>query len=415
MGPPKADLAMTSRLPAYERGMALVLFAVLLGIGALYLIVGELDSLRVRSLQDQRTAAALVQAKEALLAYATTYRDTHADEVPGYLPCPDVDGDGSADALVCGGTDEVVVGLLPFKQLGLADFRDPTGTCFWYVVSGTFKAAAAKPTPLNWDTQGQLAVIDTAGNTVATPEDAQGGAAAAIVAAGSPLTGQVRQNDPAKVCGIADAAAVHTAYLDGGYTFPADAGAIVQLRQGESRSAGNNDRLAWVTPREIFERIKRRADFAGAAGSQLNSLIGELAVALDASRPLPQNAQNLGDKIVGEVPSTISTMMSSTWEKYLDNWRDQFRYVLCAPPGSCLTVNGSACSGALIFTGERPNPGPRTSADKAALATYLDAVNLAAYSDAHGVPPAYPFSGATLVSIADPRSPAPGDALACLP
>ena len=161
MGTPSA--ALRNEVTAARRragNRVLVLFAVLLALGSLYLMANEIDSLQVRSLQDQRTAAGLVQAKEALLAYATTYRDTHAGEVPGYLPCPDVDGDGSADALACGGAGEIVVGLVPFKQLGLADFRDRSGTCFWYVVSGSFKAAAAKPTPLNWDTQGQLAIVD---------------------------------------------------------------------------------------------------------------------------------------------------------------------------------------------------------------------------------------------------------------
>ena len=186
----------------------------------------------------------------------------------------------------------------------------------------------------------------------------------------------------------------------------------MQLRQGHSGSDTNNDRITWVTPREIFARIKGRTDFAG---SQLNSLIGELASTLDTTRPLPQNPQSLGDKLVGEVPSSVSSLMSSTWAKYLDNWRDQFRYVLCAPAGLCLTAAGSSCSGALIFAGERPSAGPRTSTDKTNLATYLDAANLAAYSDTHVVPPSYPFSGATSVSIADPRSPVPSDVVACLP
>lgn len=412
MGAHSAALPTQQRLASNERGIALILFAVLLALGSLYLLTNEINSVQVRSLRDQRTAAGLVQAKEALLAYATTYRDTHAGEVPGYLPCPDVDGDGSADALACGGAGEVVVGLVPFKQLGLADFRDRTGTCFWYVVSGTFKAAAAKPTPLNWDTQGQLAVFDSAGNEVVAPEDEHGGAAAAIVAPGPPLAGQVRPNDASKVCDVADTAAVYAAYLDGGYALPSASGATVQLRQGRSGGDTNNDQIAWVTPREIFARIKGRTDFAG---SHLNSLIGELASILDTTRPLPQNPQSLGDKLVGEVPSSVGSLMSSTWANYLDNWRDQFRYVLCVPGGSCLTAAGASCSGALIFTGERPSAGPRTSTDKANLATYLDAANLAAYSETHGVPPTYPFSGAASVSITDPRTPAPGDVVACLP
>ncbi len=57
-----------------------------------------------------------------MLAYAITYRDTHSDDVFGYLPCPDADGDGSADGLdsSCGGNSRTVVGLLPYQTLGPA-------------------------------------------------------------------------------------------------------------------------------------------------------------------------------------------------------------------------------------------------------------------------------------------------------
>lgn len=380
-------------------------------LGALYLIVAGLGSAQLLSLQDQRTAAAFVQAKDALLAYATTYRDTHGDEAPGYLPCPDFNGDGSADATVCGGTDDrVVVGLLPFKQLGLPDFRDGSGTCLWYVVSGTFKAAADKPTPLNWDTQGRIAVLDVAGNTVAAPEDGYGGAAAAIMAAGPPLPSQARSSDPDKVCGIADPSAVYAAYLDGGYIFPAGAGATIALRQGQAGSDANNDRLAWITPREVFERIKRRPDFAG----QLTSLVDELKTSLNiAFPPDPQNAQQLGDKKVGELPAAVG--VPPHLATYRDNWQDQFRYVKCSPLGSCLSVNGSNCRGALIFTGERSIPGPRTADDKANVASYLDAANYAAYIDDTPVPPAYPFTGAASVAIPDPGLSASADVVACLP
>lgn len=398
-------------MPSNERGAALLLFAVLLGLGALYLIVGQLGSSQLRSLQDQRTAAALVQAKEALLAYAVTYRDTHAGEAPGYLPCPDLDGDGSADATVCGGSDDkVVAGLLPFIQLGLPDFRDGSGTCFWYVVSGTFKASTNKLAPMNWDTQGRLSVLDAAGNTVAAPEDAQGGAAAAIIAAGPPLSNQDRSSDPGKVCGMSAPSAVSASYLDGGYAFPAAAGTTVALRAGQAGNDANNDRLTWITPREIFERIKRRPDFAG----QLTSLVDKLKTSLDTAFPDPQNAQQLGDKKIGELPPAVG--VPPDWATYRDNWRDQFRYVKCAsPPPTCLTVNGNACRGALIFAGERPNPGPRTVADKADLETYLDAANVAAYVDNNPVPPAYAFTGAASITIPDPRSPASGDVVACLP
>lgn len=391
-----------------QRGAVLLVFLVLLVLGSLSLLTESLDRIGIEARRAQATWATLNQARDALLGYAATYRDTHSgNPVFGYLPCPDIDGDGSADALDsdCGGTDDkVVIGLLPYRQLGLDDHRDGTGACLWYAVSGTFKASTNKPAPMNWDTQGRISILDAGGNAAAAPEDGQGGAAAAVIAAGLPLSGQNRSGDP---CGIANAKTVYAAYLDGGYAFPADAGATVQLRQGRTGSVSNNDQIAWITPREIFKRVKRRPDFA----AHLNALIGELEGSLNAGHPAPQNAESKGDKKVGEVPA--ATSVAATWQNYRDNWRDQFRYAVCDDTGTpCLSVNGSGCIGVLIFAGERTSGGPRTAAEKASLASYLDAGNLAAYgSDS---PPPGAFGGGTSVAIPDAGAPVSADTVRCL-
>jgi hypothetical protein len=80
----------------------------------------------------------LRQAKEALIGFAATYAETHPGQPQGYLPCPDHDGDGSADpACSCSGYS--VIGRLPWKTLGLPPLRDGSGECLWYAVSGNYK------------------------------------------------------------------------------------------------------------------------------------------------------------------------------------------------------------------------------------------------------------------------------------
>jgi hypothetical protein len=84
------------------RGAALIILMALLSMGVLYFIVLQLEAVS----QYQKDALqgggrdSLAQAREALLGYATTYRDDpdHTTEVFGYLPCPDTDGDGDAEA-----------------------------------------------------------------------------------------------------------------------------------------------------------------------------------------------------------------------------------------------------------------------------------------------------------------------------
>jgi hypothetical protein len=351
-----------------QRGFALMAILALLTVGILYFVVGQLDAGMARRRQDEVTTQALAQAKEALIAYAITYHDGNAKQVFGYLPCPDIDGDGSGDALAsdCGANDDqVVVGLLPYRQLNLDNYRDGAGACLWYIVSGTFKASStggmnpALPAPMNWDTQGRLAVLDSAGNTVVAPDDKDGGAAAVIVAVGPPLQTQNRSGDP---CAIANAKAVYADYLDGSYTFPGAPGATVQVRQGLSGSTTNNDRLIWITPKEIFGRIKNRNDF----GAILNSGIANIQSKLNSKAPLPAGTNvlpaNLFKIAEGDSQSDIA---------FYNNWSNQFRYVACTTVGSyCFTVNNTDtgttghCDGVLLFGGADTSGGPRASAPR---------------------------------------------------
>lgn len=376
------------------RGAALIILMALLSMGVLYFIVLQLEAVS----QYQKDALqgggrdSLAQAREALLGYATTYRDdpSHSTEVFGYLPCPDTNGDGEADP-PCGVAGNASVGLFPFKTLGLPDLRDSTGACLWYAVSGSYKNnPKATATVMNWDTQGQFRVRDAGGATLVTPDDALGGAAAVVFAAGAPLAGQSRSSFATEPCRT-DPSQV-SAHLDGSYNFTT--GATIALTQGPvkdiSGSVTNNDRMAWVTPKEIFDRVLNRKDISNALTAtppgQINTLIDRLANALEkkiqddifngttSSKPLPANYADHTPQPAGaamgdvDAATDISLTNAPSYANYLSNWSDQFRQIVCtdlSASSTCiLSINNRSCRGALLFAGRTATGRPRTSAEK---------------------------------------------------
>jgi hypothetical protein len=370
-----------------QRGAALIIFLVIFVLGAIGLFVGSTLPTVVEAQRQQRTLDMLRHAKEALIGYAATYRDSNANQVFGYLPCPDVDGDGSPDTANCGAAGETVIGLLPFKTLGLEDLRDASGACLWYAVSGRYKASFIpdKPVPMNWDTQGQLAINDAQGQALVAPEDASGGAAAVIIAVGPPVAGQGRAVANT-TCSVTGAAAAWQAYVESG-AFPGASGATVTLTAGSAASTTNNDLLAWITPREIFDRVRVRSDFA----TQLDSLSSYLLSRLVTTTPDPVDLTIVGNKKTGKFPVTLSVPLTPNYEPYRDNWRDMYRYVLCSPLSQCLTVNGTACTGALLFAGTRSAGGPRTAAEQASATSLFEEPNRTAFTTAGS----NAFTGAT--------------------
>lgn len=119
-----------------QRGQALLVLLMILvvaGSAVFYSFAGSANSAIER---DKITAAALAQAKAALIGYAVAV-DLSGAGRPGDLPCPDRDNDGDADAVpACSGA---ALGRLPWKTLRLPDLRDGDGERLWYAVSSNFK------------------------------------------------------------------------------------------------------------------------------------------------------------------------------------------------------------------------------------------------------------------------------------
>ncbi len=240
-----------------QKGIALLIFVTLLA--------GSIATVVVRGLKDEQpargkiTAAALSEAKDALIGYAITYGDTHAGQVHGYLPCPDQAGgnpEGSAEP-TCGSQDVSQLGRLPWRTLDIGPLRGSDGECLWYAVSGNYKNNP-KTGLLNWDANGQIRVYDADG-TLLTPSDNQ--AVAVIFSPGMALPGQNRSGSSAPICG---GNYTPSNYLDAssGYnnaTVSSVAGAISDFRIGEHTPTG--DRLVFITKQDIWNALRKRKDF----------------------------------------------------------------------------------------------------------------------------------------------------------
>jgi len=142
-----------------QRGSALLLMLLAVGVMAAYFAVRAMNAGETE--RDRISSVALGQAKEALIGYASAYRysqeiPSHANEVFGYLPCPDTNNDGISEG-TCTTANVSVIGRFPWRtpSIGLPPLHDSSGECLWYAVSGVAKGSPKTPV-LNWDTPGQF-------------------------------------------------------------------------------------------------------------------------------------------------------------------------------------------------------------------------------------------------------------------
>lgn len=365
-----------------SKGSALMLILIILGL-ATALLVGALKS-NPQIERDKITADALAKAKDALIG------DT-VSQLPitsaGYLRLPDLGfgpivttlSEGNAAPNFAGNaTDYSVIGKVPWKNLGIAPSRDGQGECLWYVVSGRFKKSPTTAV-LNWDTQGQIDVIDGNGNVVAS------NIAALLIAPGQSLDGQNRAlSDPVytQCGGNYDA----QNYLDSYNNSDAVSGEVnyftgstnnrVALNANNKRFvlAKNdhyNDRLLFVTADDIFNKVRQRSDFKTA----VDTLVSEFAACLNGLALLPE--ASAGNKGMVNALASCPAPIDPTKANFYNNWKDNLLY---AKPGGPITVNVSTCDAVLIFGGARTGAQVRiTATDKANATMYLEGVNATSF------------------------------------
>lgn len=215
---------------------------VIVVMGAATVLVGSLSTTRMQTARQETTAAALAQAKEALIGYATA--DSNR---PGELPCPDVNGDGMLTMGVDynSGTPPSCIsfiGYLPWKTLGLQELRDGNNAKLWYALSTNFYAGNS--TPLNSDTQGQLSI---AGNISLS------NVAAIVFAPGEPLCGKSHNSN-----NVSD-------FLEAG-----DGTTTIYALKPFSDDCNNspyNDNLVAITASQVFQHVEKRV------GSEIRQIL----------------------------------------------------------------------------------------------------------------------------------------------
>ncbi|MGE5385607.1 MAG: hypothetical protein ACM3SV_06955 [Betaproteobacteria bacterium] len=377
-----------------QRGAALLVILLIVGALAAYFAISALNSGQAE--RDQQTANTLAKAKEALIGFAATYRDLHANQVFGYLPCPDAANAGTAPG-ACGAASVSEVGHLPWNTLGLPPLRDSGGECLWYIVSGTTKDNPRFPptnpsfVPFNWDTVGQLIIQDAATPTPvtlagATPHERP---LAILLAPRTAIGGQTRPG-PASECGGSTVAA---AYLESA-AVSTTAGAIstITLSTSDSVKNGtNNDLGLWITSRDIFDRVIARPEFVVDVRTLMNDL------AAYAASNLPAASGNKGtDTLIKDflaLNGTTTYGPTTQVRNFLDNWRDNLLY---ARPAGATTVNGAPCTAVLLFGGRRtPAQSRATLAEQLTPANYLEGGNATIFPGAGAYTGAADFVAAT--------------------
>lgn len=349
--------------------MVLPALLVLLAVGGVAWLLTQQDSTARRELQrEQRSAEALATARDALLGFAAIYRNPdHPNADYGYLPCPDLDGDGSSET--CGSKGHTSAGRLPYLTLNLPDLRDGSGECLWYVVAGSIKNNP-KPDALNWDAIGQIRLIDTAGATVRLAGDPLGQAIAVVIAAGPPLPDQQRHAGPAR-CGGDDEARQLVQYVEG-LTLGADG--VTTLRSG-----AGNDRIVAITTGDIYRALKRRAGYPG----WLQKVLQATADCLSRpAMPAVVAPERLGAIDLGRLPPLTELSgpcRNDALRDAVGNWLEVMRYARCVDGSDCLAAVGQRCRGALLFGGERNADQRRTTPDdRNDTRNYLEPATLAA-------------------------------------
>lgn len=226
-----------------QKGMALLLLLlIIVGVGATLLLSASAHQ-KPQLGMDAKTQTALRQAKEALIAWSATHRST-----PGRLPCPEdaslIGTPNEGNALSSCSNLATHIGRIPWRTLGIDNFRDATGEPLWYVLSPGFRGTA--PTGSIGIAPGKLQ-LDGVNNA----------AAALIIAPGAPLPGQVRSLPTAGSPPLA------VNYLDLG-----NSGGIAFITNG----AGNtfNDQVNLITTEDLYRAMTFRilAEVRGAFGLQ---------------------------------------------------------------------------------------------------------------------------------------------------
>lgn len=245
-----------------QKGAALIVFALIIGLAATAFFISQLDGARIKIERDKKTSVSLAIAKQALIGWSISSGSDVGTARPGELPCPDNDspgafGYGEADGSCVAGK----VGRLPWKTLGVEELTDGYGEHLWYAIDGNFrKRFGASPTtnrPINSDTKASLQIFASNGVTLVTGAGFE--AASIIFSAGQLLNGKSRSSNIAVCTATGTSVAENRCasnYLDtqNGRNNALNSGPFIRGVMNDSF----NDQLIYVTAPELIKVVEKR-------------------------------------------------------------------------------------------------------------------------------------------------------------
>jgi type II secretory pathway pseudopilin PulG len=253
------------------------------------------------------TAAALAQAKAALLAYTIARDDGSAGSRPGEFPCPTMVAPGTATyGVAATGCATRRIGRLPWQSLGIQELFDDSGEPLWYALSTKFNPTV---TYINSSSKGDITIFSADGVTAQQAE-----VVAVIFSAGAALSNQTRLATASAPCAatLGTTIARNTCadnYLDAssGRNNASNAGPFIAA----TPSNNFNDALVYITTQDFIPRIEDR--IAKALVRTVNSYYTQYgyypyaAYYSDAVDPLPKNrAICATNTYSGRFPETVS-------------------------------------------------------------------------------------------------------------
>lgn len=356
--------------PAQQQGAALIIMFIVLILSLASWQLWAISSEQITLKRQQKTHAALAQAKQALLGYAISYDQTHLGQTPGLLPCPDIstnNGEGSSSPN-CGSKNISQLGRFPWRTLEADMIKDGHAECLWYVVSGTFKNNP-KTDLLNWDTNGLLQLSHNNDNDPI---------AALIISPAQKLSTQQRNtSNSSSFCGGNYQA---NNYLEG-YELSNQANQISHFQQNTT-----NDQILSIQRSEIFSAISTRADFSNwifallqASDSCLSSLPSPVILNFDTN-PISELLGNMFTSPFLETAHPPKTCLNDVQR----NWQDQLFYSRCLDGSNCINIDSQSCKGLMIFAGQRSASQVRNNnTQRNQIENYLEPASLQLLSQAN--------------------------------
>jgi type II secretory pathway pseudopilin PulG len=401
-----------------QHGFVLIALVALLVMGGLYFFISNLSPEVIEARRQEKTEAALVQAREALIGYALQYREQQKatgdpDAMYGHLPLPDfgesVNLNGNLANQPC--TSEgcakinpsgvsgstVIVGRFPWKTLGTEPLRDGHAECLWYAISATHRAVSSTATTMNWDT---LAVPDV------------------VIGSGLATLAAVNAHDrPIAVIFSAGAA------FDNGRTTSADAsecGGNYDVAHYVNAALNNAQRSLPVTSAMLFDTLRKST----------------VRAPLDPPSRLPSFRDDINDMIEGMVPcardqifagsiaanAKVNNACSSALDAlglgprgYYTHYRDQVFVAKCSACQVTVdTVLAPSCAGTLIFGNQRSSgQNRRDVTEMGDPSNYLEGDNLASFNSTGNLYTG--FSKLLRVSTVPPIQTPGQDIVRCIP